>query len=282
MKVICSDLIRYPVKSLRGLTVPNFEIAAAGLKADRRWMVVDAKGSFLTQRQLPRMASLSVTEQAQGLLLGGGGAQGFERSCLVEKPADSDARIEVTVWGDKCHALVAKQHVNQWLSDELERPCRLVYLPLSSPRQVQGFDKSHLAFADGYPLLLTSQASLRELNQRLTNKGVPAVSMDRFRPNLVVDSDLDLEPFVEDRWASLTLGNLRLINAKPCGRCMVVTTDQRSGVRDAAREPLATLRQFRMDPQGEICFGINLVPEFLGGATEAIIKTGDQLEVQWK
>ena len=281
MKVICSDLIRYPVKSFRGLAVPSFEIAGAGLKADRRWMVVDGKGRFLTQRQLPRMARLSVTEQAQGLLLGGGGAQGFERSCLVEKPGDSGTRIEVTVWGDQCQAVVAKQHVNQWLSDELEFPCRLVYLPLTSPRLVQGFGNNHLGFADGYPLLLTSQASLRQLNQRLSDKDVPPVSMDRFRPNLVV-SALDLEPFAEDRWASLTLGNLRLINAKPCGRCMVVTTDQRSGVRDAAREPLATLRQFRMDPQGEICFGINLVPEFLGGATDAIIKTGDQLEVQWK
>ncbi|MBV1889574.1 MAG: MOSC domain-containing protein, partial [Gammaproteobacteria bacterium] len=118
------------MKSFRGLAVPSFEIAGAGLKADRRWMVVDGKGRFLTQRQLPRMARLSVTEQAQGLLLGGGGAQGFERSCLVEKPGDSGTRIEVTVWGDQCQAVVAKQHVNQWLSDELEFPCRLVYLPL--------------------------------------------------------------------------------------------------------------------------------------------------------
>ena len=281
MKVICSDLICYPVKSLRGLAVPSFEIAGAGLKADRRWMVVDEKGRFLTQRQLPRMARLSATEQGGGLRLATGGAQECERSCLVERPVDSDTRIKVTVWGDQCQAVVAKQHVNQWLSDELEFPCRLVYLPLTSPRLVQGFGNNHLGFADGYPLLLTSQASLRQLNQRLSDKDVSPVSMDRFRPNLVV-SALDLEPFAEDRWASLTLGNLRLINAKPCGRCMVVTTDQRSGVRDAAREPLATLRKFRMDPQGEICFGINLVPEFLGGATEAIIKTGDQLEVQWK
>ncbi|MBL4622577.1 MAG: MOSC domain-containing protein [Immundisolibacteraceae bacterium] len=274
--------MRFPVKSLRGLAVPDLEISAAGLTADRRWMVVDGKGHFLTQRQLPRMATLSVIEEAEGLLLGSGGSEGFERVCMVEKPADSDVKIEVTVWSDKCQGLLAKQSVNQWLSHELEHSCRLVYLPLTSPRAVRGFDNNHLAFADGYPLLLTSQASLRELNLRLASKGVSAVSMNRFRPNLVVGADQDLEPFAEDHWASLTVGNLRLVNAKACGRCMVITTDQRSGIRDAAREPLSTLREFRIDSQGEICFGINLVPELLDGATAAVIKPDDQLEVQWK
>ena len=282
VKVICSDLFRYPVKSLRGVAAPALKMSAAGLHEDRRWMVVDDKGQFLSQRQLPKMATLSVVDDAQELYLRADAVFGTGRECRIERPENNGAPIEVTVWGDQCQALLAKESVNQWLTTELERPCRLVYMAPASFRGVRGFSEKGVGFADGYPLLLTSETSLQALNRRLISKGEAQISMDRFRPNLVVDKVTDLAPFAEDRWASLTLGDLRLVNAKTCGRCMVITTDQVSGRRGANREPLATLREFRTDAQGEVCFGINLVPEFINGAIEATIQPGDELEVQWR
>ena len=284
VKVVISDLVHYPVKSLRAVNSPSLKMSSMGLYDDRRWMVVDHQGDFLSQRQLPKMAILSASVNSDGLLLRSDAQFGSGRQIAVQRPADTDTscRMAVTVWGNQCQGVLVDDQVNQWLSNELERPCRLVYMPMTTSRLVQGFADNRVGFADGYPLLLTSQASLQALNLRLKNKNQVAVTMDRFRPNLVIEGDSALEPFAEDQWASLTLGNLRLINARACGRCMVVNTDQASGVRHADREPLATLREFRMDSEDEICFGINLVPELINGAAEAIIRPGDRLEVEWK
>ena len=282
MKVVISGLVYYPVKSLRGVNSPSLKMSPMGLHDDRRWMVVDHQGNFLSQRQIPKMAMLSASVIGDGLQLSSDTQLGSGRQITVERPVDTGSCMPVTVWGDQCQGSLVDERVNQWLSNELDHPCQLVYMPPTTSRPVQGFADNRVGFADGFPLLLTSQASLRALNERLKNNRQSAVTMDRFRPNLVVEGDSALEPFAEDRWASLTLGNLRLINARACGRCVVVNTDQTSGVRDTDRQPLATLREFRMDSAGEICFGINLVPALINGATEAIIRPGDQLEVQWK
>ena len=282
VKIVISELIHYPVKSMRGVTSPSLKMSSMGLHGDRRWMVVDHQGDFLSQRQIPKMATLSASFTDHGLRLTADSKLGSGRQISVERPVDAGRCMPVTVWGDQCKGLAVDERVNQWLSSELEHPCLLVYMPMTTRRQVQGYPGSGFGFADGYPLLLTSKPSLQALNKRLVNEGQAAVTMDRFRPNLIVESESDLEPFAEDRWASLTLGSLRLINAKACGRCQVVNTDQASGVGHGDREPLATLRKFRMDSAGEICFGINLVAEWLGGASDAVLRPGDQLDVQLK
>lgn len=275
MNVIVAGLFSYPVKSLRACQRQMLTMDAEGLHDDRRWMVVNQRGEFLSQRQLPKMATIgaSLTNGQLQLELPSG------ESRRVAVPDAAEEPVSVKVWQDSCAAQVADDEVNEWLSTYLGRVCRLVYLPVSSRRAVQGFAEQRLGFADGYPLLLTSTASLNELNQRLLKKGIDAVSMNRFRPNLVVEGDDPLTPFAEDGWASLTIGGLRLVNAKPCGRCMVTTVDQQSGEKQPGREPLATLSEFRTDSAGEVLFGINLVPE-LSGTEPARLSVGDRLQIQ--
>jgi len=275
MNVTITGLFNYPVKSFRASPQQRLTVSTAGLHGDRRWMVVGEKGDFLTQRQLPEMATISALSLAAGLLLETPTGDSFR----VPVPDEDADTLAVQVWRDNCVAQLAADEVNGWLSAYLGRACRLVYLPADSYRVVQGFADNLVGFADGYPLLLTSTASLSELNRRLNSKRVDAVPMDRFRPNLVVDGDDLLKPFAEDEWASLTIGDLRLVNAKPCGRCTVTTVDQQSGDKQRTREPLRTLAEFRSDDDSEILFGINLVPEIAAGGT-ATLAVDDQLQVE--
>ncbi len=273
MQVTVTGLFTYPVKSFRGVSQAQLGVSASGVADDRRWMLVDANGKFLTQRQLPAMATIAAQLLPDGLCLEVGTEQR-----LVPIPGAGSPSAKVSVWQDECLAAEVDDEVNRWLSGVLGRPCQLVFLPAVFPRIVHGYAANQLGFADGYPLLLTTESSLAALNRRLTNKGIDSVSMSRFRPNLVVADDA-LPAFAEDCWQGLTLGNLRLVNAKPCGRCMVVTTDQLTGGRQAGREPLATLREFRTDSSGEVLFGINLVSE-MSNSEVVTIALGDQLQIE--
>lgn len=275
INVIVAGLFSYPVKSFRACSRQSLTMGIDGLHNDRRWMVVNQRGEFLSQRQLPKMATIgaSLTNGQLQLEL----PSGANRRVAV--PDAAEETISVSVWQDSCAAQSADEDVNDWLSTYLGRSCRLVYLPVSSRRGVQGFATQQVGFADGYPLLLTSTASLHELNQRLMKKGIDAVSMNRFRPNLVVEGDEALTPFAEDGWASLSINGIRLVNAKPCGRCMVTTVDQQSGEKQPGREPLTTLSEFRTDSAGEVLFGINLVPEVVG-TEPARLSVGDRLQIQ--
>lgn len=277
MQVEVVGLYRYPVKSLGAVAEKSLTLDVTGLRDDRRWMVVDDRNRFLTQRQRPGMATLCARQVAGGLELTTEAGDAIK----VAAPARHGASIEVQIWGDNCAAQPAGEEVNQWLSDYLQRSCRLVYLPLESQRTVAGFGGNRVGFADGYPLLLTSRASLAELNQRLARKGIDPVPMARFRPNIVVDAP-ELRAFAEDYWSSLISGQAgaKLLNAKPCGRCMVITTNQSSGERHPAREPLATLSEFRTDEEGEVLFGINLVPQFSPSADQAVIHLNDRLDIE--
>ncbi|RLA09943.1 MAG: MOSC domain-containing protein [Gammaproteobacteria bacterium] len=275
MKVTVDGLFNYPVKSLRARSQQQLTLDAAGLQGDRRWMIVDDKGGFITQRQCPKMATLSAMPVADGLKLENLAGEVI----AVRIPGAGAPALTVQVWQDSCLAKSAGEEVDRWLSDYLGQSCHLVYMPEDCRRLVNGFMNNLVGFADGYPLLLTSTASLDELNRRLSKKGADAVPMSRFRPNLVVEGGELLEAFAEDGWAALTIDGLRLVNAKPCGRCMVITTDQLTGEKHRRREPLTTLREFRIDAEGEILFGINLVPEFSGLQQSQAIKLGDWLQV---
>lgn len=279
MQVTVTGLFNYPVKSFRACAQTELIVNSSGLDGDRRWMLVNGKGEFLTQRQLPIMATISVACEANGLML----ETVTGDAIRVITPAPDAPTRQVQVWQDSCAAQGVSPAVDNWLSATLGRPCHLVYMPPSCRRPLRGFAGNTLGFADGYPLLLTSTASLRDLNNRLQSRGIDAVPMSRFRPNLVVDGQ-DLMAFAEDEWAALSIGDLRLVNAKPCGRCMVITTDQQSGDKQRNREPLATLREFRTDAAGEVLFGINLVPETLpataGLQLSHSIAMGDQLQVR--
>ncbi|MEM8548783.1 MAG: MOSC N-terminal beta barrel domain-containing protein [Pseudomonadota bacterium] len=241
-------LYRYPVKSLAGTAVELATLDRFGIGGDRRWMVVQPNGHFITQRDVRDMALIKAEAMGtQSLQLSRGGDQ-----IAVAVPGVEAPRRNVTVWGDTVPAADAGDAAAHWLSDILDRACRLVYMPEDVVRPVDpAFADAgdSVSFADGYPLLLIGEASLADLNQRL-----PApVPMNRFRPNLVVSG---AGAFAEDGWRRLRIGDIEFDVAKPCSRCVIPSIVQ----EDASRDPhinrvLASYR--RRD--GQIYFGQNLL-----------------------
>ena len=242
-----SGLYRYPVKSLGGEAFSSLEVGARGPELDRHWMVVDADGRFITQRQQPRMCLIQARMgRDQALWLA---APGMPEIRVGEGLAE---RLEVRVWEDVLSASVAGPAADRWLSDFLALPCRLVSLPDDEARPVDpdyADPPDQVGFADGFPFLLISQASLDDLNSRLETP----LPMLRFRPNLVVSG---CEPYAEDGWRRLRIGGLEFHVAKPCSRCRIPTIDPATAQRSA--EPLRTLKGYRRR-DNKIYFGQNLV-----------------------
>jgi uncharacterized protein YcbX len=254
--VILSAIYRYPVKSLRGQAFDRLDVGRRGLIHDRRWMVVDAQGRFLTQRQLPRMSLIDASvDDGGGLWLAAPGM-----SALDLPDGESGAQIRVQVWGDEVNAGPVSGDADGWLSEFLGQDCRLVVMPEKTRRAVDpqfATPADEVGFADGFPFLLISQASLDDLNNRLTTP----VPMLRFRPNLVVSG---CSAFAEDGWKRIRIGELVFRVAKPCSRCVIPTIDFTTAER--AREPLQTLMQYRRR-DNKVYFGQNLLHEG-GGALE--------------
>jgi uncharacterized protein len=254
-----AGLFLYPVKSLRGCTVDSAEVDALGLVGDRRFLVVDEQGQFLTQRTLPRMALVATALDATALTLRAAGAG----EVRVPRASDPAAPLcQVRVWASEglqaedCGAAPAA-----WLSDFLGSRCRLVRAGTAYHRPVKPSKARPgdvVSFADAYPFLVIGEATLAELNGRLAAQGEAAVPMDRFRPNLVVRGSA---PFAEDAWARFRIGEIVFRAAGPCARCVVTTTDQFTAERGP--EPLRTLATYRRDPAkpSDVNFGQNLIHE---------------------
>ncbi len=263
MPLSLSEIHLYPVKSMRGLAPGEWAVDRFGLAGDRRWMLVDREGRFLTQRQEPRMALLDTRLEDQRLLLSADDMAPLE---LPREPRRGDRR-EVTVWNDRASALDAGDEAAERLSRFLGRPVRLVYFPANGDRPVDpayADPGDRTAFSDGFPFLLISQASLDDLNSRLTGP----VSMIRFRPNLVVSG---CAPYAEDRWRRIRIGKLQFRVVKPCSRCVIPTIDPLSA--EKGPEPLRTLTQYRRR-DGKVYFGQNLLHD--GNGT---LRLGDRVEV---
>jgi hypothetical protein len=251
-----SEIRIYPVKGLRGLSVEAAVVEPWGLARDRRWMVVDANGRFLSQREAPEMARIAAESHGGGLRLTMAGREAL----VVATP--SGCAVEVVVWRDAVPARAAGAGADAWLSAALGRPCRLVFM--ADPAEARPVDQTYgepadrVSFADGYPLLATNPASLADLSARA---GMPDLSMDRFRTNLVIDG---AEAWGEDHWRELRIGDAVFAVVKPCARCAVTTVDQDRGERHPEGEPLRTLLTFRRDARGQPIFGQNLIPRRLG------------------
>lgn len=264
-QVRVSGLFIYPVKSARGVAVDEAEVGDRGLVHDRRFMVVDERGGFLTQRQHPALALIQATLHGDTLVLSAPDAGHAE---VPLRPRGGEHR-RVRVWGDTCEALSVGLDAADLLRRYLDVRCELVYMPDESIRPVDpdfAEPGDHVSFADGFPLLLTSQASLDDLNGRLAARGLRHVPMERFRPNLVVEG---AGAYAEDCWDELAVGAVTFRVAKPCARCSVVTVDQRTGVE--GKEPLATLATYRREARG-VTFGQNLVHR-----TRGVIRVGDRV-----
>jgi len=251
-----SSLYRFPLKSAAGESLQRCASDSLGLLGDRRWMVVAAgTGRFLTQRVLPRMALLQAHWQGDtALKLAAPGMP----ELLVRVPDDKTMRC-VQVWSANPVVPDAGETAAAWLSDFLGQACRLVYLPEDDGIQVD-LDYARLgertAFSDGFPFLLIGQASLDDLARRV---GRP-LEMLRFRPNLVVSG---AEPYAEDGWKRIRIGQLTFRVVKPCSRCVIPTLDPATGERAPDREPLNTLLLYRKGPGG-VFFGQNLIAEGRG------------------
>lgn len=273
-----TQLTIYPVKSLRGIALERAELTERGLAHDRRWMVVDDIGRFVTQRQLPGMARISVRLADEALVL-----EHPDAAPLAVPLEHADrSRLSVYVWDDQCQALDEGAEAAAWLGavlgDVKGSGLRLVRFAPDQRRDVEPHylasgERAHTAFADGYPFLVVSEGSLDEVNRRLVAKGLAPVPMARFRPSIVVDAS---EPFAEDGWGELVLheGAVRLGLRKPCQRCKITTVDQATGEIAVPGEPLRTLVEMnpRRAPGGY--FGQNAILLAGSGRTLAV---GDAL-----
>jgi uncharacterized protein len=264
MKPTLSRIHIFPIKSCAPMLPGHAEVESRGLRDDRRWMIVDASGKFVTARKQPRLVLIRATFSGEGLKLEAPGMP-----ILQLEPAADSGRIPVTVWDDEFDALCAGPVADAWISNYLGRSARFVHMDASILRSVDpAYSRSddEVSFADGFPLLLISQASLDALNGRLETQ----VPMLRFRPNLVIAGT---EPHAEDGWCSLRIGNVRFDVVKPCSRCVLTTVDPDSGTFDTLGEPLRTLIGYRRTADG-VMFGQNLIARSFGE-----IRLGDEVEI---
>ncbi|ETX08879.1 MAG: hypothetical protein ETSY2_02800 [Candidatus Entotheonella gemina] len=254
-----SALYYYPIKSCGAVQVEAAEIDACGLRHDRRLLVIEPDGMFITQREHPRLALVNPAIQGDDLSLS---APGMEP--LAVTLGHSGTPYTVRIFRDTCEAVDQGDAVAEWFSTYLNTPCRVVAMAPHFARQVnQNFaqrPEDQVAFADAFPFLMISEASLDDLNARMDSP----LPMNRFRPNIVVTG---CEPYAEDTWPSLRIGSVDFAAAKACVRCMVTTTDQATTER--GEEPLKTLATYRQTDTGVI-FGQNLIH-----LNHGIIRVGD-------
>lgn len=261
-----TELNIYPIKSTRRIALTASEVLPRGLPWDRRWMLVDDDGRFITARQHPRLATVQTAIDTDVLHVSATGHAAFS---LPLRPPERHL-TDVTVWKDSVPAVLVGPQADAWFSEFLGLNCHLVQMTDDLVRGVNqdyGQAGDQVSFADGFPLLLISEASLADLNSRLREP----VEMRRFRPNLVVDGDL---PYAEDGWRRIRVGEVEFAGVKNCSRCVFTTIDPDSGRMHPDKEPLRTLSSYRRRPEGGVYFGQNLIPRSPG-----VIRVGDPVTV---
>ena len=260
--VVLAQINIYPVKSCRGIPLQSAMLEDRGLQFDRRWMIVNEQNRLMTQRDMPQLALVGVDVQSDCLSLTSPKIDQLRVPLVLKNVKERT----VTVWDDTVSALDAGDEPAEWFSRYLGVTARLVYMPDNADRVAsrKGFS-SQVSFADAYPLLLISEASLEDLNRRLDEP----LLMNRFRPNLVVRG---CEPYAEDSWENFMIGDVLMHGVKQCGRCVTTTVNQSTGEKD--KEPLKTLATYR-ERDGNVLFGMNLIHEGRGelrvGSTVTIL-----------
>jgi len=264
LPIFVSALYFYPIKSCGGISLEVAELSQRGIRNDRAFMVVDLAGRFITQREQPRMALIRPIVREDGIMV-------ITAPNMPEIPIvadDTGKRCEVKIWSDTCIGVDQGDTIAAWFSAFLGVACRVVHMPEDSVRHVNPQyatkEQDQVAFADGYPFLLVTEASLADLNARMQE----ALPVDRFRPNIVLAGTL---PYVEDTWSKICIGQVDFYIVKACERCPITTTNQATAV--VGKEPLKTLATYRRAQKGVI-FGQNLIH-----AHEGIICLRDAVEV---
>ena len=250
-----SEIWVYPVKSLGGIRLTKALTEERGLRYDRRWMIIDEENVFITQRAHLKMALIDVALEEGGLKI-------YLRAdpadfVLVPYQPKTALPVTVQVWDDTAEALTVSDEADAWLTRQLDMKLRLVVMPDSTERKADPRYARHnenVSFADGFPYLVISQASLDDLNGRLAEP----IEMRRFRPNFVITGT---EPFAEDQWKHITIGDLRFEVVKPCARCVLTTINPETAEKGA--EPLKTLASYRRNGN-KILFGQNVTVQDFG------------------
>lgn len=263
--LVLSEIHIYPIKSLGGISLTSAQVEERGLRHDRRWMLIDENGVFLTQRKLAEMALLQVALGPDGLVV----THKTKDLSPLHVPFEtaSNRSLLVTVWNDICFAYLVSSQANAWFSEALGVDCRLVYMPENSIRLIDPNYARHnekVSFSDGYPYLVIGQESLNDLNSRLAE----AVPMSRFRPNFVFTGG---QPHDEELWKTFKIGEVLFYGAKPCARCIVTTINQETA--QAGQEPLKTLSGYRRQGN-KVLFGMNLI-----GLSTGTVSVGDRITV---
>jgi uncharacterized protein YcbX len=266
------ELAIHPLKSASAVGVQALPLTTLGPEWDRRWMLVDTTGHFVTQRTHPRLCLVSAVVTAEGILRLV--APGMPD--LRVEPCAAAAPVAAVVWNDLVEAQATTPEADAWCSEFLAMPVRLVFMPEQAMRPVDPryAGPGHLtAFSDGFPLLLVTQSSLDHLNGRLQAAGERAVDWRRFRPNLVVAGAC--LPHAEDGWRRLRIGAVELSVVKPCSRCVIPAIDPDTAVKNS--QILTILRSYRARADGKTYFGQNVIVSRTCAGTR--LQVGDRVEI---
>jgi len=254
----------YPVKGLPAISLNTSEVLAAGLEFDRRWMLVDEKGIFISQRNTALLSQFTIAQNKLGFIIG---YPSLNQNLQIPFFSSGNP-IPVKVWEDEIIASHFSDNADNWFSQILEINCRLVCMLGNVVRPIEANYNSgndQVSFADGFPILMIGEESLNELNQKLESP----ILMDRFRPNIVFAGGI---AFYEDEIAAFSVGSNQFVAVKPCARCQVTTINQQNGIMEI--EPLKTLSTYRKI-NNKIMFGQNVIPK----NTNGLISIGDELIV---
>lgn len=263
-ELVITSLFIYPIKSLAGISLKHSQVESRGLKFDRRWMLVDENNQFITQREHPKMAMLQ-PEITESSIIVSHRKQNIA-PIIISLSAPNSVPEMVTIWDDTCPAKEVSKEANDWFSKVLNMVCRLMYMHDTSIRQadqryaVNETDK--VSFADGYPVLMVSEESMNQLNQKM---GLD-YSIERFRPNIVFKGG---NPHQEDTIRKVQIAEVEFYGVKPCARCVLTTIDPQT--TEQGKEPLKTLSMYRK-LNNKILFGENFIP-----VNEGQIAVGDKL-----
>jgi uncharacterized protein YcbX len=263
MPITIATLYCYPIKGCKGHVLTEAQTDARGIAGDRSMMIVDAGNEFISQRDMARMALIAPEVHGDRVTLHAPGMP-----ALTFTPSNEGRPVRARVWADVCDAVDQGNDAALWLQDFLAAPVRLVRMADDFQRKCDPkyarSENDHTGFADGYPFLLVSQASLDDLNARLSEP----VPMNRFRPNLVVQG---CEAFAEDAWRDIRIAGIDFGVVKPCARCNVPAIDQDTAI--AGVEPTRTLATYRTRNQ-KVMFGQNLIASNAG-----MLRAGDVVEI---
>jgi uncharacterized protein len=250
MQYTLSELVIYPIKSIQGISLPSSHVESAGLYGDRRYMLVKPDGEFISGRKHPNL-TLVTAKRAKSDAWHLSHPE-IPNDLIIDSSTFSSNHTEVTVWDSTVNAQLAQEEANAWFSEVAGEIVKLVYFSEKSERFTNRRPEVPVGFADGYPFLLTTEASLNELNRTCPEK----IQMAQFRPNLVVKGN---KPFEEDSWKRIRIGEVEFENVKPCDRCIFTTLNPTTAQRSKKGEPLKTLAKFRLLGKESITFGLNMI-----------------------